>query len=67
MCTDDCADESLIEEFWQNNYILMIALTASEYDENEYKNSPVKSKPLLYADVLRRPKEPQSNVKSFIM
>ena len=45
----------------------MIAFTAQEYDENEYKNGPVKSKPLLYADFLRRPKEPQSNVKSFIM
>ena len=28
VCTEDCAEESQLEEFWQNNYVLMIALTA---------------------------------------
>ena len=35
-CTYDCADESQLEKFWQKNYILFVALTAHEYDENEY-------------------------------
>ena len=67
MCTDDCADESQIEEFWQNNYFLMIALTAHEYNENEYENDPVKSKPFLYGDILRRPERSRTNVKFFTM
>ena len=67
VCTDDCAEESQLDEFWQNNYALVIALTAQEYDENEYGNGPVKSKPYLNGDIVRRPKDPQTNFKILTM
>ena len=45
----------------------MIALTAQEYDENEYENRPVKSKPELAGIPVRRPNEPRTDYRILTM
>ena len=44
-----------------------MALTAHEYDENEYENDPVKSKPFILTDIVGKPVEQSTKVKFFTM